>query len=102
AGRHAAARQVDGAVAGALGQQRVVGVDGADDLQGAFFGQRLAKEGAGRGGTGHGRVSVEGTDARSGARARLMERKTRRTGGRPGQIDVAENAAYRAGPGAAQ
>src|SRR5690606_6638011 len=85
--RHAAARQVDGAIAGALGEQRVVGVDGADDLQGGFFGQGLAEQGAGRGGSGHGRVSVEGTG---------------RSLGRPGQIDVAESVACRAGPGAAQ
>jgi hypothetical protein len=35
--RHAAARQVDRAVAGALGQQRMVGVDRAHDLQRVFF-----------------------------------------------------------------
>ena len=54
AGGDAAARQVDGAVAGALGQQRMVGVDGADDLQRAFFGQRATEQGAGRFGSGHG------------------------------------------------
>ena len=32
-GRNAAARKIDGAVAGALRHARVVGVDGADDLQ---------------------------------------------------------------------
>ncbi len=46
ASRDTATRQVDGAVAGALGQQSVVGVDGADDLQRLFFTQGLAETGA--------------------------------------------------------
>ena len=40
-GGHAAARQVDGAEAGALGQQGMVGVDGTDDLQRRLFFHRL-------------------------------------------------------------
>jgi len=53
AGRDAAAGQVDGLVAGALGEQRVVGVDRTDHLQGLFGGQGGAERGAG-GGNGHG------------------------------------------------
>ena len=49
---HAAAREVDGAITSPLGQQRVVGVDGADDLQRRFFGKGLAKTRA----RGQGRV----------------------------------------------
>jgi hypothetical protein len=45
-GGHAAARQVDRAVAGALGQQGVVGVDRADDLQRMFFLDGQAEFGA--------------------------------------------------------
>ena len=43
AGRDAAAGQVDGLVTGALGQQGVVGVDGADHLQRGFFLDGLAE-----------------------------------------------------------
>ena len=45
-GRDAAAGQIDGAIAGALGQQRMVGVDGADHLQRRFFLDCLAECGA--------------------------------------------------------
>jgi hypothetical protein len=43
ASRDTAAGQVDGFVAGALGQQGVVGVDGANDLQWGFFLDGLAE-----------------------------------------------------------
>src|SRR5690606_8468491 len=52
AGRDAAAREVDRTEAGALGQQGVVGVDGADHLQRGLFGEGGAETRAG-GGTGH-------------------------------------------------
>ncbi len=42
-GRHAAAGKVDGLESGPLGQQRMVGVDRAGDLQGFFFTQGLTK-----------------------------------------------------------
>ncbi len=42
-GRHAAAGKVDGLEPGPLGQQRMVGVDRAGDLQGFFFTQGLTK-----------------------------------------------------------
>src|SRR5690606_38945122 len=48
AGSHTAPGKIDGPVTGTLGQQGVVGVDGADDLQGLLFLECLAKTGAGR------------------------------------------------------
>jgi hypothetical protein len=46
-GRHTAAGQVDRAVAGTFGEQRVVGVDRADDLQRRFLCQRGTERGPG-------------------------------------------------------
>ncbi|MCY1181889.1 hypothetical protein D9M73_224220 [compost metagenome] len=43
AGSDPATRQVDRLETGALGQQRVVGVDRADHLQGMFAGDRIAE-----------------------------------------------------------
>src|SRR5690606_5309186 len=42
------ARKVDGAIAGTLGQEGMVCIDGADDLQRLFFFESLAETGAGR------------------------------------------------------
>ncbi len=44
---NAATGKINGAKARALGEQCVVGVDGADDLQGLFGGKRLAESLAG-------------------------------------------------------
>jgi hypothetical protein len=52
--RDAAAGEVEGAVADALGHHGVVGIDGADDLQGLFRADGLAQAGAGGLGWGHG------------------------------------------------
>ena len=43
AGGDATAGQVDRLEAGALGQQRMIGVDRTDHLQGMFAGDRVAK-----------------------------------------------------------
>ena len=51
-GRDAAAGEVDRPVAGALGQQRMVGVDRADHLQRRFGGQCGAETGASGGNRG--------------------------------------------------
>ncbi|MNP29877.1 hypothetical protein D3C76_1229240 [compost metagenome] len=47
--RHPGAGEVEGLEAAALGHQRHVGVDGADDLQGLLVGQGCAKTRPGRG-----------------------------------------------------
>ena len=47
-GSDAAARQIDGAESGALGEQGMVRIDGAGDLQWRFFGDGLAQYRAGR------------------------------------------------------
>src|SRR5690606_33282723 len=46
-GGNTPARKVNGAITGTLGQQRVIRVDGADDLQRLFFLECLAEAGAG-------------------------------------------------------
>ncbi|MET3714094.1 hypothetical protein ABMD26_000342 [Pseudomonas sp. PvP001] len=53
AGRNAATGQVDSLETGALGEQGVVGVDGADHLQGRLFGEGLTEALAGAGGLTH-------------------------------------------------
>ena len=51
---HATTREIDGLVAGTLGQQGVVGVDGTDHLKGLFGGQGSAEARAGGSRLGHG------------------------------------------------
>jgi len=59
AGGNTATRQVDGAEAGALGQQGVVGVDRADHLQRRFGSQRLTEAGTGRERSGSGHAAIQ-------------------------------------------
>ncbi|KAG0733685.1 hypothetical protein G6F23_013107 [Rhizopus arrhizus] len=74
AGGNAATGQVDGAEAGALGQQGVVGVDRADHLQRRFGSQRLTEAGTGgkRSGSGHAAIQVEERRGRRKHRAKLQ------------------------------
>ena len=53
---HAGAGEVDRLEPGALGEQRAVGVDGADDLQRSLVGEGGAKPGACGGQSGHGQT----------------------------------------------